>query len=253
MSRQLKTQVFKDLLSRFVINTNYNEKNWELDLIENVQKAEWFYKDFYQKKHPSLPDLTLGKLCYELLSIYKPLKQQDSRRLITNYKKYRNDQPKCGSILLTRDLDKVLLVLGVPHGKNKKGKWGFPKGTLELDESTKDCVIRETREEIGYDLAGKLNEKNCLKKKLKSTLSYMYIVTDVDPNQKFNTETRNEIQDIKWFPVDKIPSKDSNYVLNKYRQELLNWIKFKKSERNNGGGIKIDLKTLFSNSKEKIN
>ncbi|KAJ3450429.1 m7gpppn-mRNA hydrolase [Anaeramoeba flamelloides] len=254
MTRELQVKIFKDLLSRFVINTNYNEENWEIDLIENMRKSLWFYKDFYQKEYAHLPNLTLEKICREMFRLYKPLKQRKEGGMIQKHKKYRNKQPKCGSILLTPDLKKVLLVLGVGNGKKLKGKWGFPKGTLEsCDENPMDCVIRETREEIGYDLTGKILDKNCLKKKVNSTFSYMYIITDVNPKQEFYTETRNEIQKIQWFPIDKVPLKETNMVFSKHYPALLNWIKFKKSKRSNGGGFKIDLTSILSNSNQVYN
>ncbi|KAJ6230206.1 m7gpppn-mRNA hydrolase [Anaeramoeba flamelloides] len=254
MTRELQAKVLKDLLSRFVINMNYKEENWEIDLIENMRKALWFYTDFYQKQYANLPNLQHKRICHELFKMYKPLKQQNVEVLFQKYKKFRKNQPKCGSAIFSPDLEKVLLVLGVDNGKKIKGKWGFPKGTLEIcDKGPRDCVIRETREEIGYDLTGKIYEKDLLITKVGNLTGYLYLITNVDPNLQFHTETRNEIQNIKWFPIGNLPTKQTNFFFSRFQKEMLDWIRFKKSERSNGGGFKINLSLNMGGSNETKN
>lgn len=41
-----------------------------------------------------------------------------------------------------------LLIAQRPAGKALAGKWEFPGGKLELDESPEDCLIREISEEL---------------------------------------------------------------------------------------------------------
>lgn len=44
-------------------------------------------------------------------------------------------------------------ILLVQEGKEHvKGKWDFPGGGLEHDESIKECVEREVKEETGYEV-----------------------------------------------------------------------------------------------------
>lgn len=57
-----------------------------------------------------------------------------------------NQNSVYGCILVTSDC-KVLVIRG-----RKSGKWSFPKGHSEQDESELDAAIRETKEETGIML-----------------------------------------------------------------------------------------------------
>ena len=60
------------------------------------------------------------------------------------------NRPKVGlGVFIVRD-GKVLL--GKRKNAHAEGCWCFPGGHLEFNESWKDCVIRETREEVGLEI-----------------------------------------------------------------------------------------------------
>lgn len=55
------------------------------------------------------------------------------------------------AVALINDNDEVLLAQR-PEGKRLAGKWEFPGGKVEKDESPEQALIRELHEELGIDV-----------------------------------------------------------------------------------------------------
>ena len=55
--------------------------------------------------------------------------------------------------LLTRD-DRYLVARRAPHEKHP-GKWEFPGGKVEIEETLQQAVVREFKEELGWDVSAK--------------------------------------------------------------------------------------------------
>jgi len=62
-------------------------------------------------------------------------------------------------VAIIRNGDKFL-VAKRPKGKAFEGKWEFPGGKIEQDESVEDCLIREIHEEFGIFIAVQKSFKN---------------------------------------------------------------------------------------------
>ena len=68
------------------------------------------------------------------------------------YKKKRKKEQRSGGIILSKNLDKIILVLNRESVINGDPKWGLPKGHIKFNESYSDCAIREIEEETGLKL-----------------------------------------------------------------------------------------------------
>lgn len=76
--------------------------------------------------------------------------------------------------------------------------WGPPKGTVEANESIRDCAIREVLEETGLDVSGVLPQTYT---KLKSRFYYYLVYTKqlrAIPSQC----PGNDVNGIGWFNID---------------------------------------------------
>lgn len=76
--------------------------------------------------------------------------------------------------------------------------WGPPKGTIEDNESIRDCAIREVREETGLDVSSVLPDTYI---RLKSRFYYYIIYTKqmcVVPSQN----PGNDVNGIGWFNIE---------------------------------------------------
>ena len=103
------------------------------------------------------------------------------------------------SALVLVDQDGRILICERPKGKFMEGFWEFPGGKLENNETPKNCLIREIKEEIGVDLENfcfspltfSLNEYDDF-----NILLLLYIC-----RENVGVIKSNENQNIKWLFV----------------------------------------------------
>lgn len=120
---------------------------------------------------------------------------------VKNYKtipytfKKRN-QKKAGVVVYNSRLDKILIV-------QSKGKlWGFPKGSLEQNETLYECAIRELKEETGI----LLDFEELLKLKrvfINKSLYFLYDVNLYDINEEIGKvqedDPFNDVNGLGWI------------------------------------------------------
>ena len=161
--------------------------------------------------------------------------------ILRKYKKWKGALPAYGVILLNPDLDKVLLV----QEFGWKRRWGFPKGTLEAGETGQECAAREAFEEVGVDVAHMIDSREWFEKKIGTKVSGFYfhlIFTLIQvrtlfivPNSLaphgiseatvFETRTKGEIGDIKWFPLKRSFSGKEFFTVKPFIGDIRRWVR----------------------------
>jgi len=168
-----------------------------------LQDAYWYYADFFVDTG-RCPRLDFGQFVERFLHHTPTLLKEKVtvKTLLSHFHKYLRDIPVCGAVLLSPDYEKVLLVQGF-----ESGSWGFPKGKVDNGESEVDCAIRETHEEIGFDISHLIDSNRWIETSGKGGRRVrLYIILGVDPETThFQTRTRKEIADIKWWPLKNLP------------------------------------------------
>jgi len=90
------------------------------------------------------------------------------------------------------------------HQKRLKGKWDFPKGIIENEESTLDCAIRETFEEADY----MVSKGDIISGPFQVSKCFMYLAPYDNiqiPKVKRNPMTGIlEHQNCQWVSVEKL-------------------------------------------------
>lgn len=113
---------------------------------------------------------------------------QDNNVLYTNAK-----SKKAGCFIYDPISNKILLV------QSRGQLWGCPKGTLQNDETTEECAIREVKEETGIEI----EEKELIESvEMNHKVNYFFIkMKEIDVSVQ-NQILDNDANGIGWFNVD---------------------------------------------------
>ena len=122
---------------------------------------------------------------------------------------YENPRVVVGTIPVFQN--KVLLAKrGI---EPQKGKWNLPAGFLEMDETSEQGAIRETKEETGAEI-----EDLSVHTIFQSDSNHLYILFLANlKNNSFNTTP--ESTEIKFFNTDEIPWNELAFTSNKFALE----------------------------------
>mmetsp|Transcript_14732 Transcript_14732/g.16681 ORF Transcript_14732/g.16681 Transcript_14732/m.16681 type:complete len:290 (-) Transcript_14732:1215-2084(-) len=226
---------FEDLETRFLLNLPDHEFDDVPRLFFHIEQAYWFYEDFLADKYDHLPNFkkfeSFAETMFEYCEVLKPM-QGNYQKMLKQFKKYKNEIPVYGAILLNKNLTKMLLVEGF-YSK----RWGFPKGKVNENEEEVDCAIREVYEETNYHIineGGTYSKENFVESKQGGgKYIKLFIVQDVDEKFEFTPRVRKEISGIQWFPVDiKMDGNDSFvWLVGSVLPPLRDWIRnYKRSQ-----------------------
>ena len=116
--------------------------------------------------------------------------------------------------------DKILIVKRSAEELLGSGKYCLPGGFLDRDETTRQAVIREIREETGYKAKVKecffVNDDPKREGEDRQNVSFIYIM---EPIKKVG-ESDSEVDSIHWFKLDEIKDKDS-FAFDHYKTIML--------------------------------
>lgn len=115
-----------------------------------------------------------------------------------------------GGIIKCKTSGKYLLVKGFT------GKWSFPKGHREPNETPYECAIREIYEETGIKL-NDIDDKKAIFVSL-----YYYFNIEFDEEVETTPLDFNEILDTKWFLPEETEFIEKNKDVNVFFLKLLN-------------------------------
>lgn len=108
----------------------------------------------------------------------------------SDYGPYDNNIKRAGTFIHTENpIKKILLV------QSYNGKWGPPKGKIELNETSLDCAIRETREETGLNVLNIITNCKTFNNKWDIYNIKLPTTTIIDPQS-------DEITGYGWFSYE---------------------------------------------------
>lgn len=184
-------------------------------LFFQIELAHWFFLDFYCTQEENT--IYVCGIKQFALSIFQHIPSLSHHVpnlsvILEEWRSYKISVPTYGTILLTPDMKKCLLV----QSFFAKNSWSFPKGKVNENEDPVKCAIREVYEETGFDSCHLINENDFIEGQT-SNYQYtrLYIVKNVPADTKFAPRTRNEIKDCSWFTVDELPTNrnDDGYFM----------------------------------------
>eukprot|EP00898_Chlorokybus_atmophyticus_P004717 jgi/Chlat1/5246/Chrsp33S05009 len=227
--------ILQDLCSRFVLNASSEELSSFERIFFLVEQAHWFYEDQVADNSSHLKSLSLRDHACHALFQHCPSLRPYAQRLPELYKEfttYKLAVPVMGAMILNKTLDKCLLVRGFKPGST----WGFPRGKINKDEQDAVCAVREVFEETSIHTWGKFQETDYVEVVVGQQRSRLYIVPFIDENTPVNPQTKKEIGEIAWHPVDDLPEASNGKAPNGHRyymvwpfvRQLKQWIALRK-------------------------
>ncbi|KAL4429977.1 hypothetical protein ABPG74_000343 [Tetrahymena malaccensis] len=213
-SYNIPNYIIQDLLCRFIINVPECERQLQR-IAFKLQDAFWHYIDFYAQKKEILQINNNRILTHDdfdefidIIKVATPFLRNlpdTGREIKKEFYEYKKKIPRYGCIIINQDRTKLLLI------KNAfSKKYSFPKGQINFNETPLDCAIRETVEEIGFNVAKYIIPDVCLLHEQRQNTHCYYIADKVNEKEIFKAIARNEIEDIKWVEVSAIRSKKNN-------------------------------------------
>lgn len=198
----LDEKVLQDLSQRFLHPLPLQEWQNANRLMLAIQKAHWFYLDYYVPYFVNCSKLNFTDFTFLLANYSCGWTREVVQQRIRDFWQYLGTLPRCGGILVNKSRDRVLLVRNV-GGK----RWDFPMGKQDdlRQECTKLCAQREVFEETGYwgipsdDLLTYTNKRR--------TRVYLYVFYDVPDEYDFRPQTHQEIAEVIWHPVRHLDKK----------------------------------------------
>lgn len=133
------------------------------------------------------------------------------------------------ALVINETQDKLLLEKRAEH-LISGGKWCLPGGFLERDETTRQAIKREIKEETGYEVSKidlfRINDKPDRAGEDRQNVTFVFLATALEKTGVKDDET----EQTRWFGFDELPSEDDfafdHYenieLLIKYRKEPFN-------------------------------
>ena len=130
-----------------------------------------------------------------------------------------------GGIIIQNN--KILLVKRVSN-LLEGGKYSLAGGFLNRDEHVTEGILRETKEETGYDCEIeqllRINSKPDRKGEDRQNVDFVFILKPIIKNGTHD----DEVSETKWFDLNNLP--DENMVAFDHYENIQLYLKYKKGE-----------------------
>jgi len=243
-NHSIPLDILDELAARFIIPMREEERADLVRVCFLIEQAHWFYIDFYvNESHHKLAGSNMKEFAAHIFQHIPFLRQHADRvdQIVDEWKEYKMAVPTYGAIILNTFMDKVLLV----QGFWAKASWGFPKGKVNEDEPPSQCAVREVMEETGFDISDYLEEDEWLEMNINDHTVRLYLIPGVSETTQFQTTTRCEIKDIRWFEIASLPTSKTDqackaklglapssfFMVVPFLRELKLWLKLKEKDR----------------------
>ena len=206
-NHRIPVTILDELAVRFVINLPEWERTNLVRVCFQLELAHWFYIDFIRPDHPELADGTIHEFCAHMFNHVPFLRKFSSQvdTIVEQWSSYKMSVPVNGAIILNEAKDKVLMV----RGFGSRAGWTFPKGKINQDEEDPSCAVREVLEETGYDVSHLIQKDLYLEKVIRFRTIRLFLISGAEEDFNFRPRVRGEIEEIKWWNIDSLPTSHS--------------------------------------------
>ncbi|OVA10135.1 NUDIX hydrolase domain [Macleaya cordata] len=203
-------ELLDDLCSRFVLNVPKEDLQSFERILFLVEQAHWFYEDNSVEQDPSLKSISLREFTSLMFNSCAALRPYIAHidDIYKDFTSYKVRVPVSGAIILDESYERCLLVKGWKSGAS----WSFPRGKRNKDEEDHICAAREVLEETGFDITELLNMDDFIEVTVGEQRVRLYIVAGVKEDTVFAPQTKKEISEISWLPIDELQPTNRDVV-----------------------------------------
>eukprot|EP00049_Salpingoeca_infusionum_P026212 m.24490 g.24490 ORF g.24490 m.24490 type:complete len:261 (+) comp8596_c0_seq1:1487-2269(+) len=229
-------EVMMNLQQRFLAHQDASVLSDDIRVTFEVEKMHWFYLDHCIETDPSLPRLTQFAAFFEAITPYigelNHLMGRE-KQACDAFSAYKQTIPVCGCIILNPEMTKVVNV----KGAWKNALWDFPRGKVNQGEDPVACAIRETYEELGFDVSNYIDPDYCVTFKSSSKKKFsLYCCFDVPENTEFNRDP-TEISAYLWQPIENLKMLQKSAPLKHASTALPKLLARRKAQHKNRSGV----------------
>lgn len=118
--------------------------------------------------------------------------------------KYPRPSVTADCVVITKESDPQVLLIQ-RGGEPFKGRWAFPGGFMEMDETTEQCAIRELEEETGLRITevkqiGAYSKVDRDPRGRTITVAYLARI-----NAPIDVKGLDDAANAQWFPLSSLP------------------------------------------------
>lgn len=119
--------------------------------------------------------------------------------------------------------DGRILLIKRSENVSESGKYGFPGGYIDRDETAGQAALRELKEETGYSgkiiKLFKVNDKPHRRGDDRQNIALVHLV---EAGKQLGEPDLHEVAEVKWFDLDKLP-KEADFAFDHFQilQEYL--------------------------------
>ncbi|KAM7533800.1 hypothetical protein Aperf_G00000110526 [Anoplocephala perfoliata] len=163
----------------------------------------WRYLDTSGRQTGRRRNITIRQFCEETFTRFPKMLpfRADWERRLEEWIDIRK-RTSIGCALIIDESFKYCLLLKGFWSK----LWQLPGGKVETGESYTDCAIRETREEVGFDISSKVDESLSVYMAGPPRNVTTYIIEGVAFNTPFKALTKGEVDTIRWYEISRLPT-----------------------------------------------
>ena len=174
------------------IDFSYNEKkfkNRNVNICHHIHPNEDIFAYYDRCKIPYNRNTMNINTCKKKCCTFNKC----NHNISTKWNKPKRNRKKAGIFVCDPENMRILIV------QSRNNLWGSPKGTIENDETSIECAIRELKEETSLDISE--NDLTC-SKMVRNESIYYYTEINYKKTEINLNSIEDDITGISWVHID---------------------------------------------------
>ena len=222
----IPARILLELEGKFISNIAEKHMSNNMILMSKMCEAYWYF----MKTHYQLGYIGRKHFVHQLFN-YIPYLRRPFYEIDEIYAKhtyFKLTVPSIGAVIFNESLSKVMIV------RDFKGRWTFPCGKLEVDETDEECATREVEEECGIQISGKIKKELYLHNWWKTYWEQrffpkyikLFLIKGIPEYTKATISNQYESNAVIWASLEFLSDPNlANFMIHDFLPMIKKWIK----------------------------